>query len=107
MKRFTQYIAEQDAKSSFRSSSGLTDTQWNERVVPLMLKLSPTDVLTDKQLKDLARRSGGIPSSPALLSAHADIETMTPAQLQQVIDHKRVNVFVKHHARQRLSGKWK
>ena len=72
----------------------------------LQLKLSKDD-LTDAQLKDFAKRSKGIPNSPAQISAIADIDAMSPNHLEQIINHKRVNVFMKHRARQRLSGKWK
>lgn len=72
----------------------------------LQLKLSK-DELTDDQLKDFARRSNGYASSPNQLSAIADIDAMSPNHLQQIINHKKVHVFMKHRARQRLSGKWK
>lgn len=84
----------------------ISESEREGYIKSLQLKLSRDD-LTPDQLKDFARRSYGLPSSPAQLSAIADIDAMLPNHLQQVINHKRVHVFMKHRARQRLSGKWK
>ena len=73
-----------------------------EYVKSLQLTLSKDD-LTDKQLKDFTRRSNGYASSPNQISATADIEAMSPNHLEQIISQKRVHVFMKHRARQRLS----
>lgn len=81
-------------------------TNQQDYIKSLQLKLSKDD-LTDAQLNDFARRSNGIPSSPNQLSAIADIDAMSPNHLEQIIKHKRVHVFMKHRARQRLTGKWK
>lgn len=94
MKTFGDYIAES------------TEHERKEYIKSLQLKLSKND-LTDKQLKDFAKRSNGPASSPAQVSAIADIDAMLPNHLEQIIAHKRVHVFMKHRARQRLSGKWK
>lgn len=83
-----------------------TDKEVSDFTKSLQLTLTSAD-LTDTQLKDFAKRSNGIASSPAQLSAIADINAMSPNHLQQVINHKRVHVLMKHRARQRLSGKWK
>lgn len=94
MKPFKDYLTESE------------DQTRADYVKSLQLTLTKDD-LTDAQLKDFARRSNGGPSSPNQISAKADIDAMSPNHLQQVIDHKRVHVFMKHRARQRLSGKWK
>lgn len=94
MKTFTQYITEESTK----------DRQ--DYIKSLQLTLSKDD-LTDDQLKDFARRSNGIPNSPAQLSAIADIDAMSSNHLEQIISHKKVHVFMKHRARQRLTRKWK
>lgn len=93
MKRFLEYLTENEQERQ-------------DFIKSLQLKLSKND-LTDAQLKDFAKRSNGYASSPAQLSAIADIQAMSPNHLEQIISHKRVNVFMKHRARQRLSGKWK
>lgn len=95
MKRFTEYVTESGAK---------TEIERQEYIKSLQLTLSKDD-LTDQQLKDFARRSNGIASSPNQISAIADIDAMSPNHLQQIISHKKVHVFMKHRARQRLSGK--
>lgn len=84
----------------------ITEESTKDYIKSLQLKLSKDD-LTDAQLKDFATRSKGIPNSPAQISAIADIDAMSPNHLEQIINHKRVHVFMKHRARQRLSGKWK
>lgn len=72
------------------------------------LQLAPGEHdLSDKELKDFAKRSHGIASSPAQISAINDIDAMGKTRLQQVIDHPKVHVFMKHRARKRLSGEWK
>jgi hypothetical protein len=91
---------------TFRQYTESSDAQLQQYIQSLQLQLSADD-LTPAQLKDLARRSNSIASSPAQLSAIADIDAMQQNHLQQVIDHKRVHVFMKHRARQRLLGKWK
>lgn len=91
---------------TFRQYTESSDAQLQQYIQSLQLQLSADD-LTPEQLQDLARRSNGIANSPAQLSAIADIDAMQQNHLQQVIDHKRVHVFMKHRARQRLLGKWK
>ena len=97
MKSFKQYITEDFPKS---------DKELQAYIKSLQLRLTKDD-LSDAQLKDVAKRSNGYASSPALLSAQADVDAMLPNQLQQIINHKRVHVFLKHRARQRLAGVWK
>ncbi len=94
MKEFKEYLQE------------TSDAERSDYIKSLQLKLSKSD-LTDKQLKDFTKRSNGPASSPAQLSAIADIDAMQPNHLEQIIAQKRVHVFMKHRARQRLSGKWK
>lgn len=94
MKPFKDYLTESK------------ETEQQDYIKSLQLTLTKND-LTDTQLKDFAKRSNGYAASPAQLSAIADIDAMSPNHLQQVIDHKRVHVFMKHRARQRLSEKWK
>lgn len=91
---------------TFRQYTESSDAQLQQYIQSLQLQLSADD-LTPAQLKDLARRSNSIANSPAQLSAIADIDAMQQNHLQQVLDHKRVHVFMKHRARQRLLGKWK
>lgn len=93
-KNFNEYLEER------------SDAEQQDYIKSLQLKLSK-DNLTDKQLKDFAGRSNGFASSPAQISAIADINAMLPNHLEQIISQKRVHVFMKHHARQRLSKKWK
>jgi hypothetical protein len=83
-----------------------TEQERKDYIKSLQLTLTADD-LTDAQLKDFARRSNGGPSSPNQISAKADVDAMSPNHLKQVIAHKRVHVFFKNHARQRLSGNWK
>ena len=92
MKRFVEFLTE-------------NEQQRQEFVKSLQLKLSKDD-LTDAQLKDFARRSNGYASSPAQLSAIADIDAMSPNHLKQIINHKKVHVFMKHRARMKLAKKW-
>lgn len=71
------------------------------------LQIAPGEhELSDKELKDFAKRSHGYASSPAQISAINDINAMGKSRLQQVINHPKVNVFMKHRARKRLSGEW-
>ena len=100
MVTFKQYITITEATQPTTQADRL------EYIKSLQLKLSK-DSLTDKQLRDFSARSRGIANSPARLSAIADVDAMLPNQLQQVIAHKRVDLFVKHRAQMRLAGKWK
>lgn len=62
--------------------------------------------LTDKELKDFAKRSHAFvkfPSSAMHLSANNDIDAMGANRLKQVIAHPKVNSWYKHKARQRLA----
>jgi hypothetical protein len=105
MKRLTQYIADLDESQAIRNyAKALKENA--DYIKSLQLTLTDDD-LTDKQLKDFATRSRGIASSPARLSAVADVDAMKPNHLKQVIAFKRVDLFVKHRAQQRLAGKWK
>lgn len=62
--------------------------------------------LTDTELRNFVHRSNGIANSPAQISAINDINAMNKVRLQQVINHKKTNVLMKHRARKRLSGEW-
>lgn len=95
-KNFKEHLEESSADEKRRQ----------DYVKSLQLKISKDD-LTDKQLKDFTRRSNGYAASPMQISATADIDAMLPNHLEQIISQKRVHVFMKHHARQRLSGAWK
>ena len=92
MKTFRQHITEEAESEKQRRIA---------YVRGLQLKLTDAD-LTPDQLKDFAKRSNGIASSPNQISAKLDLQAMKPNHLNQVIAQPRVNPLMKQVARNRL-----